>query len=339
MNKEVKERMESWLAASRDLLQKVMSQRDKVQSTFHDEGLSTSQLQDVCHEVENSLDETKEILKRLYLILYETRDLLKTEGDVRTQGQPQLGKPQRGEASQLPAVAVSPESAEVDQPYPAQKYEIPDKCGGLLEYLGQWHWFVGLPKGKRDGVVAIMCSDGRMTPDDLLSREVKTLRPQFATYCWKIVNKLMKGGYDEVATSLLIKGLTVVTEKRDKEMLHIMYAKYFYRQRNVLKNAYDACINHCEKAIRSYMQDREERPKPVAPFKLLITIYEERDELDSIAEVCDKAISLYQRSPDQSKVVGFLRIRDLLKKKETRPGGGKKFEQPKEGKLKPEGKR
>jgi hypothetical protein len=339
MNKEVKERMESWLAASRDLLQKVMSQREKAQSAFRDEKLSTSQLKDVCNEIENSLDEIKELLKRLYLILYEIQDLLKTEGDARTQGQPQLGKPQRREASQSLAAAVSPESAEVDQPYPAQKYEIPDNRGGLLEYLGQWHWFVGLPKSKRDEVVAIMCSDGGMTPDDLLSREVKTLRPQFATYCWNIANRLMRGGYDEVAASLLIKGLTVVTEKRDKEMLHIMYAKYFYRQRNVLKNAYDACINHCEKAIRSYMQDREERPKPVAPFKLLITIYEERGELDSIAEVCDKAISLYQRSSDQSKVVGFLRIRDLLKKKETRAIGGKEFEQPKEGKTKPEGKR
>jgi len=181
MNKEVKERMESWLAASLDLLQKVMSQRDKVQSAFHDEGLSTSQLQDVCREVENSLDETKEIVKRLHLILYETQDLLKAEGDVRTQGPPQVEKVQRVKASQSPAVAVSPELAKVDQPYPAQKYEIPDNCGGLLEYLGQWHWFVGLPKSKRDEVVAIMCSDGRMTPNDLLSHEVKTLRPQFAS--------------------------------------------------------------------------------------------------------------------------------------------------------------
>jgi hypothetical protein len=126
----------------------------------------------------------------------------------------------------------------------------------------------------------------------------------------------MRKGYDELATGLLIKGLTVVTKKRDKEMLHIMYAKYFYRQRKALKNAYDACINHCEKAIKSYIQDTDNRPKPVAPFKLLTMIYEEKNDLDRIIQVCDRAIKLYQGSADESKVLGFLRIKDILEKKE-----------------------
>ena len=161
-----------------------------------------------------------------------------------------------------------------------------------------------------------MTSSGKMSPFDILERDIQTLRPQFAPYCWKTANKLMRKGYDELATGLLIKGLTVVTQKRDKEMLHIMYAKYFYRQRKSLKNAYDACVNHCEKAIRSYMQDKESRPKPVAPFKLLTMIYEEKDDLDRIIQVCDRAIRLYQGSSDESKVLGFLRIKDILEKKE-----------------------
>jgi hypothetical protein len=326
MNKEVKERLEGWLAASRDLLNKVMSQREKAQSAFHDERLSASQLKLVCNEIENSLDEIKTLLKHLYLVLYETEDLLKTEVKMGTEEAPQVEEPHHEEADQSPG-AARPESGQHGQVFPAQEYEIPDKRGGLIEYLGQWHQFVSLPKKKRDEVVAIMCSDGTVTPADLLSREVKTLRPQFASYCWKTADKLMKCDYDEIATGLLIKGLTVVTEKPDKEMLHIMYAKYFHRQRNVLRNACDACINHCEKAIKSYLQDRQERAKSVAPFKLLIMIYEERGELDNIAQICDKAISLYQGGPDQSKVAGFLRIKDLLKKK-TRADNEKGFERP-----------
>lgn len=315
MNKEVKESVKSWLATSRDLLQKVMSQREKAHSTFLNERLSTSELKDACRDIENSLGEIEALLKRLHLILYETQSLLKAEGEVCTQPLPQAKKPDTEEVSRTGVSEVLHQGSAAGQHFPARKYEIPDKRGGLLEYLGQRDWFAGLQKEKRDEVVAIMCSDGRITSEDLLSREVKMLHPRFASYCWKTAGKLMKRGYDEIAASLLIKGLTVVTEKRDKEMLHIMYAEYFYRQRNALKNAYDACINHCEKAIRSYMRDRQERTKPLAPFKLLITIYEDRGDMDSMARVCDKAISLYRGSGEQSKVTGFLKVRDLVRKK------------------------
>ena len=199
---------------------------------------------------------------------------------------------------------------------PAFELKVPEQIGGLVAFLGLGEWFKGIGVEDQKKVVGIMISDGHMSQYDVLDRDIQTLRPQFAPYCWKTANKLMRSGYDELATGLLIKGLTVVTAKRDKEMLHIMYAKYFYRQRKVLKNAYDACINHCEKAIKSYLQDKENRPKPVAPFKLLTMIYEEQAKLKRIIEVCDRAIKLYQGGADESKVLGFLRIKDILSKKE-----------------------
>ncbi len=214
------------------------------------------------------------------------------------------------------------EAAESDE-LPAVEFTVPEKIGGLVDFLGLADWFRNLKPQEQKTVVAIMASDGKMKPYDILEREITTLRASFAPYCWKTANKLMRKGLDELATGLLIKGLTVVMKKRDKEMLHIMYAKYFYRQRKVLNNAYDACINHCEKTIRSYIQDKEDRPKPVAPFKLLTMIYEEKNERDRIIDVCDRAIKLYRGSADESKVMGFLRIKEILEKKQEQLKGQK----------------
>ena len=91
-----------------------------------------------------------------------------------------------------------------------------------------------------------------------------------------------------------------------------MYAKYFYRRRQKLKNAYEACINHCEKAIKSYESDKEKRAKPVAPFKLLTMIYEEMGEYEKILEVCNRAIKLYEGKDEAAKTEGFKRIKRIL---------------------------
>jgi len=186
----------------------------------------------------------------------------------------------------------------------------PKEPGGLLEFLGLWDWFWSLEPEKQRKAVSIMC-EGGLTQFDLLERKITTLRPSFARYCWETANRLMQNDFDELATGLLIKGLTVVDSRHDKEMLHIMYAKYFYRRRHRLKNAYEACINHCLKVIKSYEADREKRPKPVAPFKLLTMIYEEIGEYDKILEICDRAIKLYEEI-DVSKIEGFKRIKGIL---------------------------
>jgi hypothetical protein len=383
-----------------------MSHKEKVDSIFRDRSVGLSELIKVSDEVETYLDEIKEMLKKLYLLLYEAQDLIKKtierqgkdlkldedmkrkkeEDQKKAEEEAQLRRKMERERIETAAraTAVQPgtgaevvpkaraassktlredptavkntggagpqpagvpvqnppggaahgQTLEVARPLPGRgaedddeedgqviatlpaDFKIPEKIAGLVHFLGLGEWFKRLrPENQRE-VVAILISDGSMTFYDILEREIETLKPQFATYCWRSANRLMRHGYDELATGLLIKGLTVVTKKRDKEMLHIMYAKYFYRQRKMLKNAYEACVNHCEKVIRSYLQDKEERPKPVAPFKLLTMIYEEKEDLDKIMEVCDTAVKLYQGSTEESKVLGFLRIKDILAKKE-----------------------
>jgi hypothetical protein len=389
MSDEVREHLESWLGLNRDFLWKVMSHKEKVDAIFRDRSVSLEELAKVCDEVEGHLDELKEMLKKLYLVLYETQDLIKKaqekresgdkfeedlkrkkeEAEHKAQEEAELRKKmERERAGAASKSATAPAPVKKAEPPPAKKAEpaqppkekaapaasqdvkldaarqyppdkdmeeevpdsgemptfelkVPERVGGLVAFLGLSEWFKGLKPEQQKEVVGVMISDGKMMPYDIVERDIQTLRPQFAPYCWKTANKLMRKGYDEIATGLLIKGLTVVTAKRDKEMLHIMYAKYFYRQRKVLKNAYDACINHCEKAIKSYMQDKETRPKPVAPFKLLTMIYEEKNDLDRIIQVCDRAIQLFQGSSDESKVLGFLRIKDILEKKEKAAKG------------------
>jgi hypothetical protein len=370
MADDVREHLESWLGLNRDFLWKVMNHKEKVDAVFRDRSVELSELAKVCDEVETYLDEVKDMLKKLYLVLYETQESIKKTREKDDVGQkldkdlkhkkevaekkaeeeaelrrkmeheridaaakaatkpapskaepkPEPASPPAGAESQLAKAAAAVEE-EPEQPpdsiqMPAVDIEIPEKIGGLVSFLGLAEWLQRTKPDDQKKVVAIMTADGKMSAFDILERDIQTLKQQFAPYCWKTANKLMRRGYDEIATGLLIKGLTVVTKKRDKEMLHIMYAKYFYRQRKQLKNAYDACINHCEKAIKSYMQDKESRPKPVAPFKLLTMIYEEKNDLDRIIKVCDRAITLYQGSSDESKVLGFLRIKDILEKKE-----------------------
>ena len=193
--------------------------------------------------------------------------------------------------------------------------EKPAKVGGLIGFLGLWDWFWQLPPIKQKEAVAIMAADGKLGGFDLFQREIRTLRPSFATYCWQTANKLMKHGFDELATGLLIKGLTIVDNKHDKEMLHIMYAKYFYRRRHRLKNAFEACINHCEKAVKSYEADKESRPKPVAPFKLMTMIYEETRRYKDILSVCDRAAAVYEGTEEAAKMEGFVKIRQILSQK------------------------
>jgi len=394
MPEKVKEHLEQWLALNRDFLWKVMNHKEKVDAVFRDPSIGMDNLLKVCDEVETHLDELKDMLKKLYLLLYESQDKIKEaknkqhaenkfEEDIKKKKEaaekvdqeevelrkkmererietaakrkteaasqkqppapehaeekpkspPQPEKKAESEPAKVPlashatlevASADEPPEARVDsdgkeeeqEKIPLPDIKIPEKIGGLIAFLGLAEWFASQSPDKQKESVGIMISDGKMTPFDVIERDIQTLKTQFAPYCWKTANKLMRNGYDELATGLLIKGLTVVTKKRDKEMLHIMYAKYFYRQRKHLNNAYDACINHCEKAIKSYMQDKEDRPKPVAPFKLLTMIYEEKNDLNRIIQVCDRAIQLYQGSADESKVLGFLRIKDILEKKE-----------------------
>jgi hypothetical protein len=382
MADDVREHLEEWLSLNRDFLWKVMSQKEKVDAVFRDRSVSNAELARVCDEVEAYLDELKDMLKKLYLVLYESQDFLKKaqekqeighkfeedqkrkkeEAEKKGKEEAELRRKMERERIEAAARSVPSPAPPKAEPAPPPKEEpqspaakagksfatlevakevskvqeekeedekesevveipsfelkVPGQIGGLIAFLGLGEWFKGVDTEDQRKIVGIMISDGHMSQYDVLEREIETLRTQFAPYCWKTANKLMRSGYDELATGLLIKGLTVVTAKRDKEMLHIMYAKYFYRQRKVLKNAYDACINHCEKAIKSYMQDKENRPKPVAPFKLLTMIYEEQSQLKRIIDVCDRAIKLYQGGADESKVLGFLRIKDILSKKE-----------------------
>lgn len=350
MSDELREHLEAWLSMNRDFLWKVMSQKEKVDGIFRNTSVSLDELTRACDEVEAHLDDLKDMLKKLYLLLFEAQDIIKKERGAKglgrgvkekmSPGKEARPKPRkevkRKEAAPRKAATTSPERrfATLEVPtdnrastladaadeieaveVPRLEFEVPDKIGGLINFLGLADWFKSLGHEDQVNVVSIMASDGKIMPHDVLERDIQTLRPQFAPYCWKTANKLMGKGYDELATGLLIKGLTVVTEKRDKEMLHIMYAKHFYRQRKMLKNAYDACINHCLKAIKSYLQDKSDRPKPVAPFKLLTMIYEEKGGFEKIIEVCDQAIKLYQGGADEPKVLGFVRIRDILKKK------------------------
>ncbi len=395
MSDEVRERLETWLGMNRDFLWKVMNHKEKVDAIFRDRSVGFDELTKTCDEVETYLDEIKDMLKKLYLILYETQDLIKKAREKQEAGhefeeelkrkkdaaekreQEEAELRRKMERERIEAVAKGASGAAPAKPSPTAKptpapapakpeaapaskaksapvekadapaqhlatldvaketaskkkskrsskavevpdfdLKIPEKIAGLVNFLGLGEWFKGIAPEQQKEVVGVMISDGKMSAFDILERDIQTLRPQFAPYCWKTANKLMRKGHDELATGLLIKGLTVVTQKRDKEMLHIMYAKYFYRQRKTLNNAYDACINHCQKAIKSYRQDKENRPKPVAPFKLLTMIYEEKNDIDKIIRVCDEAIKLYQGSADESKVLGFLRIKDILEKKE-----------------------
>lgn len=187
----------------------------------------------------------------------------------------------------------------------------PKEPGGLLGFLGLWDWFWSLDPERRVKAVSIMC-EGGLEQFDIFERKITTLRPSFARYCWETANRLMQYNLDELATGLLIKGLTIVDTRHDKEMLHIMFAKYFYRRRHKLKDAYNACINHCMKVIRSYKTSRDNRSKPVAPFKLLTMIYEEIGEYDKILEICEEAIKLYEGTVEKSKAEGFKRIKEIL---------------------------
>lgn len=397
---DLKDQLEAWLSLNRDFLWKIMSHKEKVDAIFRDRSISFDQLLKECDGIEVHLDELKEVLKKLYLVLYEIQELAKKENkkqqvkqsfeeDLRRQKEEahqkaqeeielklklereqkeaaqqkaqdeaalrnRLEQRQREESARRAAAQVQKAAAShaqpskpapakatpnyldsVEAPEPEEEpkdldkelekglelpeldieIKIPENIGGILAFLGLGHWFQKLSLDDQKMVVRIMISEGKMQPHDILERDIQTLRPQFASYCWKTANKLMSRSYDEIATGLLIKGLTVVNEKRDKEMLHIMYAKYFYRQRKILADAYDACINHCEKVIKSYMQDTETRSKPVAPFKLLTMIYEEKNDLQKIINVCGQAIALYKDLPDKSKVAGFIRIKDILEKK------------------------
>jgi hypothetical protein len=78
MNKKVKERIENWLATSRELLIKVVRLKKNTDSAFR-EGAVTSRLRIISEEIENSLGDIKQLLKRLYIILYEVQELLKTD--------------------------------------------------------------------------------------------------------------------------------------------------------------------------------------------------------------------------------------------------------------------
>jgi len=195
----------------------------------------------------------------------------------------------------------------------------PPEPGGLIDFLGLWDWFWALDPQKQAKAVSIMC-EGGLTEFDLFERKITTLRPSFARYCWETANLLMQNDLDELATGLLNKGLTIVDTRHDKEMLHIMYAKYFYRRRHKLKNAYNACISHCMKVIKSYQTDKERKSKPVAPFKLLTMIYEEKGEYEKILEICDEAIKLYEATSERSRAEGFKRIKEILLQRMGRRG-------------------
>jgi len=378
---DLQEKLTEWLAQNRALLWAVMSHKDMADAALRGAGLSPEELLKAAEKIEDSLDGLKDLMKRLYILLYEIEEEAKSmlsetvepkrppAMTVRreavaaetTQSPPPAEKtvepPQPAATEPVQKAAAEPEPAPVEaaSPNPPPKSATPPtlevpvgerdlseetsaslKCpvldelekqeqravdtkmikigkpatpGGLFEYMGLWDWFWRLSEEQQKEIVSIMTDGTKLTQYDLFEREIKVLKPSFAAYCWRTANRLMHKNYDELATGLLIKGLTVVDKKHDKEMLHIMYAKYFYRRRHKLPNAYEACINHCQKAIRSYEQDRETRPKPVAPFKLLTMIYEERRDYKELLKICDRAIAVYEGTPEQE---GFIKIKNIL---------------------------
>lgn len=386
---DLQEKLKEWLAQNRALLWAVMSHKDMADATLRGAGVSPEELLQATNKIEDSLDGLKDMMKRLYILLYEIEEEAKSmlsqasepkrppAMTVRKETYAEKPSPQppaipKEKSRPAPSAGVepqpepAPEEAETQpQPVsvntpkqhtdlippnitpptlevPVQRKDLseetsanlkcpvlekleeeekrkvdtkqitikkPQKAGGLIEYMGLWDWFWRLSEEQQKEVVSIMTDGVKLSQYDLFEREIKVLKPSFASYCWQTANRLMHKNYDELATGLLIKGLTVVDRKHDKEMLHIMYAKYFYRRRHTLPNAYEACINHCEKAIRSYEQDKETRPKPVAPFKLLTMIYEERRDYRELLRVCDRAITVYEGTPE---VEGFSKIKDIL---------------------------
>jgi len=185
---------------------------------------------------------------------------------------------------------------------------------GLMGYLDYSSWFYLQKRDVQEDIMGVFCSDPRFKPKHMFFKKIDMLPPQMAGYLWKTANVLMKKKHDDIAVKLLIKGLTIVTNKVDKEMLHIIYAKYFYRQRKEIEGAYDGCINHSEKAIKSFLSDKQDRDKPVAPFKLLTQILEEQGKFDEIIRVCDRAIKLFSK-PEPKRAKQFMKIKKVLEKK------------------------
>jgi hypothetical protein len=319
------EKFDSWLREQDSLALSIGSFRELTGNYFKEADLPPEELKTRLESLEKTVSELKgELLDviRGYYDLHVTAESLITE-DKKAKAEQEVDSvkapeplPKESTLHLEPAMGPVAEKAEeieaeavLAEAVPAEA-ERPDK--GIIGYMNYVEWFYKQPPETQRKVSEIFLGDARFKERDLLVTEITFLPPKMASYLWQTANKLLAADYDDIATALLIKGLTIVTDKADKEMIHIIYAKYFYGKRKELKDAYMGCISHCEKAVKSYLSDKEPRNKPIAPFKLLTRIYEESGKYEKILEISGKAIELYEGSPSPERAEGFRKIREAL---------------------------
>jgi hypothetical protein len=311
------EKLDAWLKEQDDFSTSLARFKNIGASYFKGAEHTPAELKEKLDSLEKTVGDLKsefvgvlelyyELHKAAYALLMDEKLAAQKESVLKVRP-PAQHKPSPAAAS---AEAAAPKAAvEAEEGFVLP----PDKpTYGILGYLNYAEWFYKQSEPDQKKISTMFLDDPRFKPKDLLEREITFLPPKMASYLYQTANKLMAANFDDIATALLIKGLTIVADKTDKEMIHTLYAKYFYNKRKELKDAYTACISHCEKAVKSYLSDDEPRNKPIAPFKLLTKICEEQGDFKKILDIADKAIKLYENSPSPDRADGFRKIKEVL---------------------------
>ncbi|MFQ6103774.1 MAG: hypothetical protein ACE5OP_05725 [Candidatus Glassbacteria bacterium] len=168
---------------------------------------------------------------------------------------------------------------------------------GLINYLGLSEWFSNLNPDEQDlfklyyGQVA---KSGEWV-NSLTEGRIYSTSEKPARLLWIVAaNAILNNSY-QFAEKLLYKAQHSCQSPWERQQVHIAFAFLYFRQRDLLSDARENCIHHCEAAIRNIERYGSPENIPTLPFDHLISIYEEMKDFEKAQAITRKAIEIAGR--------------------------------------------
>jgi len=184
---------------------------------------------------------------------------------------------------------------------------------GLINFLGLTDWFYNLSQEEQALFKEYYSQVAKTNnwADNLTEARIYSASERPSQLLWMVAATAIINNDFHFADKLLSKAQHVCYSPWEKQQVSIAYAFLYFKQKDLLTDARENCIQHCENAIRNIEKYGSPEIIPTLPFDNLISLYEESSDYKKAQAVAVKAIRLIGNKNRQVREIYDKKLKQL----------------------------
>jgi len=184
---------------------------------------------------------------------------------------------------------------------------------GLINYLGLSDWFANLTPNEQALFKQYYAQVTKSSEwvDSLTEGKIYSSSEKPAQLLWMVAATAILNSSFPFADKLLMKAQGMCSSPWERQQVNIAYAFLFFKQKDLVSEARENCIRHCEAAIRNIEKYGTPENIPTLPFDNLISLYTESRDFELARKVAQRAIELAGQGNSKMKKMYEKKLEEL----------------------------